>query len=186
MNMFMKQRLIVFVGCKAAGRAVTICLLQISVRSTEVFELTPGRLSIPSHSHAFAIITFAPQTMQTYHAVFEATLEGATRYIPQFACVCAYLCVWVNFSLIIHSPVFPSLQPMAKSKVLVFDLMGDGNLPSVAILRPVLRTSRGHPLLQFKRLLVGRAQTLPLVLKNDVNVPAQVRTSSVYITFPLK
>eukprot|EP00063_Salmo_salar_P029727 XP_014004562.1 PREDICTED: hydrocephalus-inducing protein homolog isoform X1 [Salmo salar] len=125
--------------------AVKPVLTKISVRSTEVFELTPGRLSIPSHSHAFAIITFAPQTMQTYHAVFEATLEGAT-----------------------------SLQPMAKSKVLVFDLMGDGNLPSVAILRPVLRTSRGHPLLQFKRLLVGRAQTLPLVLKNDVNVPAQI------------
>ncbi|KAL0967856.1 hypothetical protein UPYG_G00258420, partial [Umbra pygmaea] len=127
--------------------AVKPVLTKMSVRSTDVFELTPSRLSIPSHSHAFAVITFSPQAIQTYHAVFEATLEGAV-----------------------------SLQPMgvAKPKALVFEMMGDGNLPSVTVLRPVLRTSRGQPLLQFKRLLVGRSQTLSLVLKNEANVPAQI------------
>lgn len=50
----------------------------MSMRSSEVFELSPTRMSIPSLSHAFATITFTPQNMQTYHGVFEAFLEGAT------------------------------------------------------------------------------------------------------------
>lgn len=50
---------------------------QMSVRSSEVFELSPNRMSIPSHSHAFATINFTPQNMQTYHGVVEVSLEGA-------------------------------------------------------------------------------------------------------------
>lgn len=67
------------------------------------------------------------------------------------------------------------MTPTFKSKVLEFDLMGEGNLPSVCVVRPALRNSGGGPMLQFGRVLVGRRHTLPLVLLNDGNVPAQVR-----------
>uniref|UniRef100_W5LN16 HYDIN axonemal central pair apparatus protein n=1 Tax=Astyanax mexicanus TaxID=7994 RepID=W5LN16_ASTMX len=60
------------------------------------------------------------------------------------------------------------------SKVLVFDLLGDGNLPSITVVKPVQRTSQGQPVLQFNRLLVGSRQTLPLVIKNISSVPAQI------------
>lgn len=63
---------------------------------------------------------------------------------------------------------------MGKNKLLVLDLVGDGNLPFVSVLRPMVRNRRGQPVLQFKRQLVGRGQTLPLVIKNDGNVPAKV------------
>lgn len=66
------------------------------------------------------------------------------------------------------------MVPMAKNKALGFDLMGEGNLPSVCVVRPALRNGVGNPVLQFRRLLAGRRHTLPLVLKNDGNVPAQV------------
>ncbi|XP_022605572.1 hydrocephalus-inducing protein homolog [Seriola dumerili] len=117
-----------------------------SSRNMEVFDLPATTLSIPSQSHSFAVVIFTPQTMQQYTAVFEATLEGTSRMTPTF-----------------------------KTKVLEFDLMGEGNLPSVCVVRPALRNSRGSPMLQFRRVLVGRRHTLPLVLLNDGNVPAQVQ-----------
>lgn len=65
--------------------------------------------------------------------------------------------------------------PTSNSKVLEFNLMGEGNLPSVCVVRPALRNRRGSPMLLFRRLFVGRRRTLPLVLHNNGNVPAQVR-----------
>uniref|UniRef100_A0A3B4VD89 HYDIN axonemal central pair apparatus protein n=1 Tax=Seriola dumerili TaxID=41447 RepID=A0A3B4VD89_SERDU len=124
------------------GKNISCISLQSS-RNMEVFDLPATTLSIPSQSHSFAVVIFTPQTMQQYTAVFEATLEGTSRYIT--------------------------------TKVLEFDLMGEGNLPSVCVVRPALRNSRGSPMLQFRRVLVGRRHTLPLVLLNDGNVPAQVR-----------
>ncbi|XP_053479109.1 hydrocephalus-inducing protein homolog [Ictalurus furcatus] len=126
------------IACKLSLQVKAV-LNQMSIRSSEVFELSPTRMSIPSHSHAFATITFTPQHMQTYLGVFEASLERA-----------------------------------AGSKVLVFDLVGEGNLPCITILKPIQRTKHGQPVLQFKRLLVDKRQILPLVIKNISNVPAQV------------
>ncbi|XP_049339422.1 hydrocephalus-inducing protein homolog isoform X2 [Astyanax mexicanus] len=120
-------------------------LAKTSERRSDAFEVTPTRLSIASYSHDFVTITFCPQAMQTYLGVFEATLEGAS-----------------------------GMSPMGKSKVLVFDLLGDGNLPSITVVKPVQRTSQGQPVLQFNRLLVGSRQTLPLVIKNISSVPAQI------------
>ncbi|XP_056622256.1 hydrocephalus-inducing protein homolog isoform X2 [Triplophysa dalaica] len=128
------------------------CELSLMIRSVkpspqtaEVFELTPTKMYIASHSHAFATVTFSPLAMQMCHAVFEATLKGAT-----------------------------SQAPGNRNKALVFDVMGEGNLPCVTVLRPVQRTNRGHPVLQFKRLLVGRSQSLPIVIRNNGTLPAQV------------
>lgn len=79
-----------------------------------------------------------------------------------------------------HSVLYHNQTSAHRPKALVFDLMGEGNLPSITVLRPVQRTNRGQPVLQFKRLLVGRGQVLPLVIKNNGNVPAQVRSELVY------
>lgn len=46
----------------------------------EVFELTTPTLNIPSQSHTFAEVSFTPQTIQLYNAMFEVTMEGASRY----------------------------------------------------------------------------------------------------------
>lgn len=67
------------------------------------------------------------------------------------------------------------MTPTCQSKVLEFDLMGEGNMPSVSVVRPALRSGRGSPVLQFKHVLVGQTHTLPLVLLNDGNATAQVR-----------
>lgn len=73
------------------------------------------------------------------------------------------------------------MTPTSKTKVLEFDLRGEGSLPCVSVVHPALKNSRGNPMLQFRRVLVGRRHTLPLVLLNDGNVTAQVR----YIFFYL-
>ncbi|XP_034444093.1 hydrocephalus-inducing protein homolog [Hippoglossus hippoglossus] len=130
------------------------CVLSLSIkygggkssRQVEAFDLPATTLNIPSQSHAFAVVTFTPQSMQLYSAAFEATVEGTSRTTPTF-----------------------------KTKVLEFDLVGEGNLPSVCVLRPALRTSEGSPVLEFRRELVGRRNTLPLVLLNDGTVAAQVQ-----------
>nr|XP_032813560.1 hydrocephalus-inducing protein homolog isoform X3 [Petromyzon marinus] len=57
---------------------------------------------------------------------------------------------------------------------LIFDVCGEGTLPHVSVLRPALRCKQGAPLMLFQRLLLGRAQTLPLSLCNDSTLPAQI------------
>uniref|UniRef100_A0A3P8U8F5 HYDIN axonemal central pair apparatus protein n=1 Tax=Amphiprion percula TaxID=161767 RepID=A0A3P8U8F5_AMPPE len=130
------------------------CMLSLSIKyagakvrhiNMEVFDLSATTLHIPNQSQAFAYVTFTPQAMQLYSAVFEVTVEG-TR-----------------------------MTPTAKGKVLEFQVMGEGTLPSVCVIRPALRSCHGNPMLQFRRVLVGRRHTLPLVLLNDGNIPAQVR-----------
>ena len=61
-----------------------------------------------------------------------------------------------------------------KSKCLVFELQGDGNLPQVSITRPTLHNAKGDPILLFKRLLLSQSQTLTITLKNTGTIPANV------------
>ncbi|KAJ8339704.1 hypothetical protein SKAU_G00343370 [Synaphobranchus kaupii] len=106
----------------------------------DVFEVTPARMCIPSHSHAFTMLTFCPPAIQTYSAMFEASLEGS-----------------------------PSLLQIVKCKALLFDVAGEGNLPCVSVVRPALRGPQGTPFLQFQRVLAGRAHTLPLGAEEQRN-----------------
>ncbi|XP_029465095.1 hydrocephalus-inducing protein homolog [Rhinatrema bivittatum] len=114
-----------------------------STSRSDIFELDPSRMCIPSHSHVFATVTFTPQMIQSYSCVFEAIVEGP-----------------------------PSLT--AKARSLTFDILGEGNLPRVSILRPMLRNKQGNPLFLFKRLLIGHSEKLPLILKNEGTIPAQL------------
>lgn len=56
----------------------------------------------------------------------------------------------------------------------MFDIVGEGTLPRVTVIRPTLYTQHGNPLLLFKRLLLGHSEKLPLILKNNGTIPAQV------------
>uniref|UniRef100_A0A8C8B419 HYDIN protein n=1 Tax=Otus sunia TaxID=257818 RepID=A0A8C8B419_9STRI len=103
---------------------------------SDIFKVDPIRMGVPSRSHAFATVTFTPQTMQNYQCTFEASLD-------------------VQASL-------------------TFNISGDGNLPQVTVLRPVLHNKSGNPLLLFKKLLLGDSEKLPLVLHNSGIVPVQL------------
>ncbi|XP_070307131.1 hydrocephalus-inducing protein homolog isoform X1 [Odocoileus virginianus] len=63
---------------------------------------------------------------------------------------------------------------LTKNRSLVFDIVGEGNLPRVTIVRPVLYNQYRNPLLLFKRLLLGHSETLPLILKNSGAIPAKL------------
>ncbi|KAM6223795.1 hydrocephalus-inducing protein homolog [Rhynchocyon petersi] len=112
-------------------------------RITDIFEVEPNKMCVASRSHAFATVTFTPQTMQTYQCIFEASLDG-----------------------------LPS--NLAKNRNLTFDIVGEGNLPRVSIVRPILHNQLGNPLLLFKRLQLGHSEKLPLILKNNGTIPAQL------------
>ncbi|XP_077372587.1 hydrocephalus-inducing protein homolog [Festucalex cinctus] len=111
--------------------------------TVDVFELSSPTVFVPGQSHAFTSLSFTPHTMHLYNAVFEATFDKSSRITTNL-----------------------------KSKVLEFDIVGEGCLPVVSVIRPANKSS---PTLPFRRILVGRTNTLPLVLLNDGNVPAQVQ-----------
>ncbi|XP_057693166.1 hydrocephalus-inducing protein homolog isoform X2 [Corythoichthys intestinalis] len=111
--------------------------------NVDVFELSSPTLFVPGQSHAFTTLSFTPITMHVYNAVFEATFDKSSRITTNL-----------------------------KSKVLEFDISGEGCLPVVSVVRPANKSSPG---LHFRRTLIGRTKTLPLVLLNDGNVPAQVQ-----------
>ncbi|XP_059006937.1 hydrocephalus-inducing protein homolog [Mustela lutreola] len=63
---------------------------------------------------------------------------------------------------------------LTRNRSLGFDIVGEGTLPRVIVVRPVLCNQHGNPLLLFKRLLLGQSEKLPLVLKNSGTIPAQL------------
>ncbi|KAM5262598.1 hydrocephalus-inducing protein homolog [Ctenodactylus gundi] len=63
---------------------------------------------------------------------------------------------------------------LAKNRGLVFDIVGEGTLPRVTVLRPILYNQFGNPLLLFKKLLLGHSAKLPLILQNNGTITAQV------------
>ena len=90
---------------------------------------------------------------QTYTAVFEAAVEGAA-----------------------------TSKTLQMARPLTFDLVGEGHLPTVRVSAPTLRSRIGLPLLLFHRLLVGRTETLQLVLTNEGALQCQVDCTFVSIS----
>ncbi|XP_067905917.1 hydrocephalus-inducing protein homolog [Heterodontus francisci] len=78
-----------------------------------------------------------------------------------------------NYQCIFEALVEPT-PGVPKSKSLIFDIVGDGNLPRINVLQPLLRNKIGNPLLIYSRLLLDQIEKLPVVLKNDGTLPAQV------------
>lgn len=90
-------KFVCFVSLAMVGAGYNIsCVSLQSSRNMEVFDLAATTLTIPSQSHSFAVVTFTPQAMQQYSAVFEATLEGPSRYMctadnVAFMFVCSFV-----------------------------------------------------------------------------------------------
>uniref|UniRef100_A0A3Q2PEK1 HYDIN axonemal central pair apparatus protein n=1 Tax=Fundulus heteroclitus TaxID=8078 RepID=A0A3Q2PEK1_FUNHE len=122
-----------------------------SSRQLEVFDLSATTLNISNQSHAFAVVTFTPQALRHYSAVFEATIKGLLRSKQAFM-----------------------------NQALEFQLTGEGTLPSVSVLRPAQENNKGNPVIRFGRTLVGRRHSSPLVLLNDGNVVAEVKGQLVH------
>jgi hypothetical protein len=77
-----------------------------------------------------------------------------------------------------YSGVFEALVENVtdgKYKCLTFELRGEGTLPRVSIEKPILRSKAGFPWVKFRRLLIGTNQIIPIVLKNDGIIPANVK-----------
>ncbi|XP_072290521.1 hydrocephalus-inducing protein homolog [Eucyclogobius newberryi] len=121
-------------------------ILQQTPLHEDIFYLSPTSLSIPGQSHRFIEVTFTPLEMTIYHGVFEASIDGANRTT--------------------HTN---------KGKMLEFNVIGEGAMPSVCVIHPALKNSTGDSLLQFRRSLIGQRKTQSIVLLNDGNDPAQVR-----------
>eukprot|EP00066_Takifugu_rubripes_P027985 XP_011617251.1 PREDICTED: hydrocephalus-inducing protein homolog [Takifugu rubripes] len=142
---------------KLSNNSKVSCTLMLAIRTTsakerplshntEVFELIASTLIIPSQSYSFASVSFTPQMMQVYGAVLEATVEQSAR-----------------------------LTPTLRSKLLEFNLTGEGVLPHVSVLCPAVRNSAGSPMMHFRRVHVGERRTLPLVLINNGYFPVQAQ-----------
>lgn len=153
-------------------------------QNTEVFGLLSSTLLIPSQSYSFSSVTFTPQMMQVYSAVFEATLEQSTRFgwdkitfVMQKTAREHSGHAGFYFNLVTLQCCFFSfcfrLTPTSKSKALEFYLTGESVLPHVSVLCPTLRNSEGHPVMHFIKVSVGNRHTQPLVLLNNGHFPVQ-------------
>lgn len=78
-----------------------------------------------------------------------------------------------------YHTVFEAVPDGVKGKGLSFDIQGEGNLPQVLLVKPMLRNPKGDSMLLFKRLLLNRSQVLPLTLKNAGFIPATVIVETV-------
>jgi len=87
-----------------------------------------------------------------------------------------WLCLPVQtYSAVFDASVETVPQNQPKGRSLTFEVTGEGNLPHVIIAKPTLRNKRGQPLLVFQQCVVGRSQTLPVVIVNDGTLTCKVR-----------
>lgn len=61
-----------------------------------------------------------------------------------------------------------------KGRGLLFDIQGDGSLPRVSVTQPAATDQCGRHIMIFKRIVVGKSQTLPFTLSNTGHMPAIV------------
>ena len=72
-----------------------------------------------------------------------------------------------NFSVSLEGP-----GHLSRGMGLNFELQGEGSLPQVTVVQPAATDRNGKPVMIFKRLVVGKTQTLPLVLSNTGSMSA--------------
>lgn len=62
-----------------------------------------------------------------------------------------------------------------KTKQFTCELRGEGTLPHVTVESPETLSEEGHPVMHFPRVLLGKAHTLPVTLRNNGIIPATAR-----------
>lgn len=70
-------------------------------------------------------------------------------------------------------------DPESKTGKLVFELRGEGTLPTLQVVKPEEHEADGTPVLRFKKTKIGRETILPIVLKNEGQVPSTARFDSI-------
>mmetsp|Transcript_39618 Transcript_39618/g.60626 ORF Transcript_39618/g.60626 Transcript_39618/m.60626 type:complete len:390 (-) Transcript_39618:4001-5170(-) len=71
-------------------------------------------------------------------------------------------------------------DPESKSGKLVFELRGEGTLPTILVEKPEEVDAEGTPVLKFKKTRIGRESLLQIVLKNEGQVPATARFDALH------
>ena len=61
-----------------------------------------------------------------------------------------------------------------KERNLTFDVQGEGTLPTIDVEKPVTRTTKNQPIIQFNKMLLGQSQTKPLIITNRGNILTRV------------
>jgi hydrocephalus-inducing protein len=66
-------------------------------------------------------------------------------------------------------------DPASKQGKLVFELRGEGTLPTLQIEKPKEQEADGTPALKFRKTRIGKETTMQIVLKNDGSIAATAR-----------
>jgi len=86
-------------------------------------------------------------------------------------------------SMMQYSGIFEAIvesgDPEAKSGKLIFELRGEGTLPTLQCEKPEETDADGIPVLKFKKTRVGKEVILPILLKNEGQVPATARFDAI-------
>jgi len=65
-------------GCFSPNTALWV-LPSFNSHLSDVFEVDPVQMRVPSRSHAFATVTFTPQKVQNYRCTFNASVDVQAR-----------------------------------------------------------------------------------------------------------
>jgi hydrocephalus-inducing protein len=82
-------------------------------------------------------------------------------------------------NMMMYGGIFEALvengDPESSSGKFVFELRGEGTLPTLLLSKPTELTEEGLPLLKFKKTRLGKTTTRTIVLHNEGSVPATVK-----------
>ena len=66
-------------------------------------------------------------------------------------------------------------DPASKTGKMVFELRGEGTLPTLQIEKPKETEADGTPVLRFRKTRIGKESILSIVLKNEGSIAATAR-----------
>ncbi|XP_074644164.1 hydrocephalus-inducing protein homolog [Tubulanus polymorphus] len=147
----------VIVGCKAKARFKIAN--SSKVPCDVVFSIKPVQgKHMPKQQDIFEIEPTRAQVIAHGHAY--ATVTFCPPSMQAFTAV--------------FEAALEGLPQSLRGKNLTFEVHGEGNLPRISIQKPTVRNRKGQPLALFRKNLVGRSESLPLVLVNDGTLPCKV------------
>jgi len=79
----------------------------------------------------------------------------------------------------IFEAIVESGDPDSKTGKLVFELRGEGTLPTLQVEKPTEHENDGTPALKFRKTRIGKDTIIPIILKNEGQVPATARFDAI-------
>lgn len=79
----------------------------------------------------------------------------------------------------IFEAIVDSGDPESTTGKLVFELRGEGTLPTLQVEKPDDHDADGTPILRYRKTRVGKDCILPIILKNEGQVPATARFDAI-------